>query len=161
MTKHEQADAFCANCMQCQKTIRPATLIQVVCLRIHFLFKGVKERKMDTIPHIEIFMDFLKIIRAGFLLHNASASSIWLHVRESGYRNPENVCLWNVESWTLDSRIQIKESGILLTIRIRNPWHGMQNPRLSWIPLNGAIKCRTSFHLLLSISTCLLAFKQI
>jgi len=29
--------------------------------------------------------------------------------------------LWNPESWTLESGIQLKESGIPLTIEIRNP----------------------------------------
>ena len=63
--------------------------------------------------------------------------------------------LWNPESWVLESGIQLKESGIPLTIgiqnpsatdkywnpvpRIRNPWRGIQNPGLSWIPLHGAI----------------------
>ena len=36
------------------------------------------------------------------------------HVRESGFRNPRIFCLWNPESWAL-------ESGILLKIGIRNP----------------------------------------
>ena len=60
-------------------------------------------------------------------------------------------CLWNQESWVLESGIQHKKSGISLMIGIQNPsstgkyWtpapgirnlqHGIQNPRLSWIPL--------------------------
>ena len=56
----------------------------------------------------------------------------------------------NPESWVLESRIQLKESGIPLRIGIqsptstdkdwnpvhgiRNPLRGVQNPRLSWIP---------------------------
>ena len=59
-----------------------------------------------------------------------------------------NPGLWNLESWALESGIQLKESGILLKTgiqnpgfndkEIRNPRRGVQNPRLSWIPLRGA-----------------------
>ena len=72
--------------------------------------------------------------------------------RKSGFRTPGNFLLWNLESWALESRIQLKESRILLMIGIqnpnftnkdRNPVPGMQNPgrgiqnqRLSWIPLH-------------------------
>ena len=37
------------------------------------------------------------------------------HVRESGFRNPGIFCLWNPESWALESGIQHSESGIQLT----------------------------------------------
>ena len=73
------------------------------------------------------------------------------HVRKSRFRNPGKFCLWNPESWALESGKQPKESGILLTIGIRNPSStdkdcnlvpgiqnprcAIQNPRLSWIPL--------------------------
>ena len=52
--------------------------------------------------------------------------------------------LVNPESWALESRIQLKESGIPLKIGIHNPsptdkdWNpvpGIRNARLSWIPL--------------------------
>ena len=43
------------------------------------------------------------------------------HVRESGFRNPENDCLWNPESWALESRTELKDSGMPLMIGIRNP----------------------------------------
>ena len=43
------------------------------------------------------------------------------HVLESWIQNPENFGSLNLESWALESGIQNKESGILLTIRIRNP----------------------------------------
>ena len=53
-------------------------------------------------------------------------------VRESGFRNPwgvfacgirnpETFCSWNLQPWVLESGIQLKESGILLTIKIQNP----------------------------------------
>ena len=88
------------------------------------------------------------------------------HVRESGFRNPINFCFWNPES----GKILLVESGILdsgirntaQVIRnpiidwnsktkshwqgmnpvpgIRNPWRGIQNPRMSWIPLQGGKK---------------------
>ena len=71
-----------------------------------------------------------------------------------GIRNPRKFCLWNPEFWVLESGIQLKESGIPITIRIqnpssrdkdrnpvpgiRNPQRGMQNTRLCWIiPLHG------------------------
>jgi len=58
------------------------------------------------------------------------------------------------ESWAFESGIQLKESGIPLTIEIQNPgstdkdWkpvpgicnpqcRGIQNPKLSWITLHG------------------------
>ena len=40
--------------------------------------------------------------------------------RPCGFRNPRNFCLWNPESWALESGIQLKESRILLKIRIQN-----------------------------------------
>ena len=43
------------------------------------------------------------------------------HVRECGFRNPGKFYLWNPESWVLESEIQLKESGIPLTIGILNP----------------------------------------
>ena len=62
-----------------------------------------------------------------------------LHVRES--RTGENFCLWNPESWALESGIQLKESRIPLndwnpqrlesSTVFRNPRRGIQNPRLS------------------------------
>ena len=48
------------------------------------------------------------------------------------------------DSWTLKSGIQLKESGIPLTIEIQNPSStdksvpGILNPRLFWIPLHEA-----------------------
>ena len=75
------------------------------------------------------------------------------HVKESRFPNPAKFCLWNPESWGLESGIQLKESGILLTIGIqnpsstdkygnpvpgiRNPQRLLQNPRQPWIPLHG------------------------
>jgi len=75
------------------------------------------------------------------------------HVSKSWFQNPGTFCLWNPESgnfylWNsessaLESEIQLKESGIPLTIVIQNPsstgkdWNpvsGIQNPqRPCWI----------------------------
>ena len=68
-------------------------------------------------------------------------------VRELGFRYPGKFCLWNPQSLALESRIQLKKSGIPQKIGIQdsistykdwNPRRGIQNPRLSWIPLQGA-----------------------
>ena len=39
----------------------------------------------------------------------------------TGFRYPWNLCLWNPESWALESGIQPKESRIPLTIETQNP----------------------------------------
>ena len=66
--------------------------------------------------------------------------------------NSGNFCLWNPDTWALESGIQLMESGIPLTIGIRNPVlgirnprYGIQNPRLSWIPLRGRAVSRREF----------------
>ena len=59
-------------------------------------------------------------------------------VRESGFWNPWNFCLWNPESWALESGIQLKESEFLGSTwkdwnqvsGLRNPRLGIQNPRI-------------------------------
>ena len=43
------------------------------------------------------------------------------HLRETGFWNPRNFCLWRPESWALECGKQRKESGIPLTIGIQNP----------------------------------------
>ena len=90
------------------------------------------------------------------------STTLSTHVRESGFRNQRKILLVEsgigefllVESW-----IQVKESGIPLTIgirypsstdkvrnpvpKIRNSRRRIQNPRLSWIPLHGSIPCNS------------------
>ena len=93
--------------------------------------------------YLSVFIDSLKYL------------SIALpHAKESGIRenfarrirNPEKLYFWNLESWVLESGIQLKESGIPLTIgikdlssgiRIRNPRRGIQNRGLPWIRSHG------------------------
>ena len=64
-----------------------------------------------------------------------------LHVRESGIFflvESEKFCLWNVESWVLESEIQLKESGIPVPIGIQNPsstdkyWNPVPGIRNTW-----------------------------
>ena len=66
MTKHESGDALYVICTRCQKTTRQSIPIQVVCF---------KESTPTPSPRLT-FCRYFKIISAGFLLHNASASSI-------------------------------------------------------------------------------------
>ena len=51
-------------------------------------------------------------------------------------RIPGNFCLWNPESWALESRIQPKESGNARPWKpesgIGNPQRGIQDTRLTW-----------------------------
>ena len=72
--------------------------------------------------------------------------------RKSEFRTPGNFFSWNLESWALESGIQLKEYRTLLKIGIQNPnftnkdrnpvpgirnlGRGIQNQRLSWIPLH-------------------------
>ena len=42
-------------------------------------------------------------------------------VREWGFPNAVNFCFWNARSLALESGIELKDSGILLTIGIRRP----------------------------------------
>ena len=44
------------------------------------------------------------------------------YVRESGFQDPGNFLLWNLESWALESGIQLKKSGTPLTIAM---WKGI------------------------------------
>ena len=46
-----------------------------------------------------------------------------------GIRNPGKYCYWNPKCWALESEIQVKESGVPVTI-------GIQNPRLESSTLN-------------------------
>ena len=74
----------------------------------------------------------------------------------------------NQESWVVESGIQLRESGIPLTIGIQNPsstdkyWNpvpgirdprrGVQNSRLSWISLHGASYLRRAHRVRKKIS---------
>ena len=59
----------------------------------------------------------------------------------------QEILLWIRDLWALDSGIQLRESGIQFRIGIRtavpgirNPRHGIQNTRLSWIPWGESVK---------------------
>ena len=126
-----------------------------------FIFFTIQEN-----PVFFLFTYFLKyttrVFRAGDIVSIRWASSCPVstvsafqypkrkspHVRKSRFRNPENLCLWNPESWALEYGTQLKVSEIPRTIRIQNPsspdndWNsvleirnprrGIQNPRLLW-----------------------------
>ena len=58
-----------------------------------------------------------------------------LHLRKSGFRSPGNLCRRNWESWALESGIQLKESGIRLTIGVQNQSHLAKNSETTfWNP---------------------------
>ena len=61
------------------------------------------------------------ILQQGSLLSQYLSNDRSLHVMESVFRNPWNFCLWNPESWAMETGIHLKESGILLRIGIQNP----------------------------------------
>ena len=69
------------------------------------------------------------------------------HVKQSGFRYPGNFCLWtpesgiilHVQSGILSFGIWNTKTGENPVPGIRNPSLGIQNPRLSWIPLHEAI----------------------
>ena len=91
-----------------------------------------------------------------------------------GIRDIEYILLVDPESWALKSGIQIKESGLSLTIGIQNPnstdkdwnpvpgiWNtrrGIQNPGQSSIPLLGVTKlnCWNSYELYLGYMEAIL-----
>ena len=122
----------------------------------------IREIKLKAMSTLKIIKDRLTDKRSKILpvmswqLTNRTMSDISRHsrhsiclapVRESRFRIPWNFCLWNPvpgEVLLEEPRIQLKESGILLRIRIRNPRCRIQNPRLSWISLHGAI-CQSFF----------------
>ena len=67
-----------------------------------------------------------------------------LHVRNSGFRNfrlwtPESGIILHVQSGILSFGIRNTKTGENPVPGIRNPSLGIQNPRLSWIPLHEAI----------------------
>ena len=103
------------------------------------------------------------LFRTNFGEHAAKPGNEMMssHVRESGLRSPGKFCLWNPESWVLDSGIQLKESGIPLKIGIQNSssrdkyWNPVPEIRktvldsLTWVngdfhgEENGKFLCRT------------------
>ena len=53
-------------------------------------------------------------------IYNKMLTKASAHVRESGFWNPWNFYLWNLESWALECGIKLNESGILLRIGIQS-----------------------------------------
>ena len=85
---------------------------------------------------------------------------IALHVRNIFARGIENPGLWDPEyssrnpanDWNPESKFHLQRLRNQL-FGIRNPWRGIQNPRLSWIPTEEKIDgnlpsaCEEAFHL--------------
>ena len=53
-------------------------------------------------------------------IYNKMLTKASAHVRESGFWNPWNFCLCNLESWVLECGVQLNESGILLRIGVQS-----------------------------------------
>ena len=66
-------------------------------------------------------------------MHNfCQASTLWdSRIREWNFWLVESG-IWEFFSWALESGIQLKESGLLLTIGIRNPFYVDKVPRITW-----------------------------
>ena len=65
-----------------------------------------------------------------FLLVDTRILGFGTRKTAQGIRNPTDDRIWYPSP---------TESGIQY-LGIQNPWHGIQNPRLSWVPLHGARK---------------------
>ena len=115
--------------------------------RIHY-----NPNESKVIPH-ELFGKYLiRIIGLNRPMKGNPVSGIQ-EIFACGIWNPEKSCLWNMESWDLESGLKRMESGNPLTIGIQNPsynknkWNpvsGIRNPRreihvprLTWISLCG------------------------
>ena len=71
---------------------------------------------------ILFYLMFVICYHMGDVVFDWYTSAVLLrdHLRESGFQNPQSFRFWNLESWALESGIQLQECGILLTIGIRN-----------------------------------------
>ena len=76
------------------------------------------------------------------------------------FRNPANFCrLWNPESWSLKSGIQLKESGISLSIGIQDPSssdkeseiHGVESTSKKVPVLDSLQRAKSRFHLVIVV----------
>ena len=73
--------------------------------------KAVREGKIDF--HLRgKKKTFIDLPRSPFIPYTAPCN---------GIRNLGKICLWNPESWVLESGVQLKESGLPLAIGIENP----------------------------------------
>ena len=100
--------------------------------------------------NLKMRLSFYLLMFLGSIVVNkrVAAQCKGIAIPESG-----KIMLENPQSWALESGIQLNESEIPRTIgiqipsstdrdwnpvpEIRNPRCGIQNPRLSWIPLHG------------------------
>ena len=87
----------------------------------------------------------IRIPESGKFLHVESGilETFACGIRNPGPWNPEYSCQNPESPLQLESGIQVPLYKIWrLVIGIRNPRRGIQNPRLSWIPLHGARRGR-------------------
>ena len=70
-----------------------------------------------------------------------------------GIRNPGKFCLWNQESWTLESKIQLKESGIPQE-EISLPFVTVKRKE-KWVILNSAFTINKDWNTVLGIPNTL------
>ena len=61
------------------------------------------------------------------------SSSFPPNVGESGFPNPGNFCFWNLKSWPLESGIQLKKSGVPLTIKTLNPRSSGKESKIEYL----------------------------
>lgn len=107
----------------------------------------------SRVIHHELFGEYLiRIIGLNRPMKGNPVSGIQ-EIFACGIWNPEKSCLWNTESWDLESGMKLMGSGIPKTIGIpnpsytenewnpvsgiRNPRHEIHVPRLTWISLCG------------------------
>ena len=83
------------------------------------ILKTVRGGKIDF--HLrgkeKTFIDLPKIPPSPFTLLMVHP----LYRPSNGIRNLGKICMWNPESWALESGVQLKESGIPLATGIENP----------------------------------------
>ena len=91
-----------------------------------FFFSGCRPRFSRLSPFARTCMSLTKSEKKRDCSQSTKTRSSDLNFSFTPYKGirvPESgkFCLWNVESWVLESGIQLKESGIPLTIGIRYP----------------------------------------
>ena len=99
---------------------------------------------LSSAPRSRVLARLASLAQIGELARRLMAINTQYHqviirkIFACGIKNPRKFCLWNLESRALESEIQLKETGIPLTIGIQNssstvkdwnPVPGIRNPR--------------------------------
>ena len=113
--------------------LQPLVLI-LSCFRAGLIFYRVGVKGINKKTGKDILLDYIYLIEEVSerslnclilvwiaLCLQARLSLISSLAGESRFQNPGKFCFWNPEPWPLESRIQIKESGIPLTTGLGNP----------------------------------------